>query len=115
MLPSASRLHTSDQFRQVTRSGNRGAAATVVVHLRHDGVGAAARVGFVVSKKVGNSVVRHRVVRRLRAVVSRRLASLPSGTDIVVRALPAAADAASAVFDADFSLALRRAEGRKRR
>jgi ribonuclease P protein component len=114
MLPTAARLHTPEQFQRVTRSGRRGAAATVVVHV-DDAVGDGTRAGFVVSKKIGNSVVRHRVVRRLRAVVGARLADLPDGTDLVIRALPAAAGATSAVLSADFSLALRRAQGRKGR
>ena len=56
-----------------------------------------ARVGFVVSKAVGNSVVRHHVTRRLRALMAARLSTLPDGTDVVLRAKPAAA---SADFDA---------------
>lgn len=114
MLPTAARLRTPGDFQRVTRSGRRGAATTLVVHVGA-GADAPARAGFVVSKKVGNSVVRHRVMRRLRAIVAARLAGLPNGTELVIRALPAAADATSAVLDADFSRALRRAEGRKRR
>jgi ribonuclease P protein component len=114
MLPTAARLHTPEQFQRVTRSGRRGAAATLVVHV-DDAADDGTRAGFVVSKKIGNSVVRHRVVRRLRAVVRQRLTDLPAGTDLVIRALPAAADATSAALNADFGLALRRAEGRKRR
>ncbi len=53
------------------------------------------RVGFVVSAAVGNSVVRHRTTRRLRALVRRHLADLPDGTDLVVRALPVAGSATS--------------------
>lgn len=53
------------------------------------------RVGFVVSKAVGGSVVRHRVVRRLRAQVAARLDRLPEGSDLVVRALPPSATASS--------------------
>jgi ribonuclease P protein component len=65
-------------------------------------------VGFVVSKTVGNSVVRHRVSRRLRHVVRSALADLPPGTLVVVRALAPAADASSAELAADFSSALRK-------
>jgi ribonuclease P protein component len=51
------------------------------------------RVGFVVSKGVGNAVVRNRTKRRLRAAVATRLAGIPGGVDVVVRAQPAAAQA----------------------
>jgi len=51
------------------------------------------RVGFVVSKAVGNAVVRNRTKRRLRASVATRLTGIPAGLDLVVRANPAAAQA----------------------
>jgi ribonuclease P protein component len=56
-------------------------------------VGHPPRVGFVVSKAVGGSVVRNRTKRRLRALVAPRLGSAPAGIDVVVRANPPAADA----------------------
>ena len=49
----------------------------------------ATRVGFVVSKKVGNAVVRNRVKRRLRHLVRDLATPVPS--NVVVRALPPAA------------------------
>ena len=51
------------------------------------------RVGFVVSKAVGNAVLRNRTKRRLRASVATRLNGIPAGLDVVVRANPAAGDA----------------------
>lgn len=51
------------------------------------------RVGFVVSKAVGNAVVRNRTKRRLRAIMSGELAGIPAGVDVVVRAQPAASSA----------------------
>jgi ribonuclease P protein component len=68
----------------------------------------AARVGFVVSKAVGNAVVRNRVHRRLRAVMASRLPELPVGSLTVVRALPASATASYAELVADVDAALRR-------
>lgn len=59
------------------------------------------RAGFVVGKAVGNSVVRHRVTRRLRAVVLDELPRLPASADLVVRARPEAADATSHQLRAD--------------
>ena len=66
------------------------------------------RVGFVVSRAVGGSVVRNRVARRLRHLVRSRLPLLPPGVLLVVRALPPAADATSAELGADLDAALRR-------
>lgn len=67
-----------------------------------------ARVGFVVSKAVGNSVVRHRVQRRLRHLMADRIGTLPPGCALVVRALPAAAGASSSELGVDLDGALRR-------
>lgn len=96
MLPAANRLHTADQFAAVVRGGRRGGSRHLVVHLLPVNRSGLPRAGFVVSGKVGNSVVRHRVTRRLRPLVRSRLAGLPDGTDLVIRALPSAAAAASA-------------------
>lgn len=49
------------------------------------------RVGFVVSKAVGNAVTRNRVKRRLRHLVRDELERFPQPVNLVVRALPAAA------------------------
>lgn len=66
------------------------------------------RVGFVVSKKVGNAVVRNRVKRRLRHLAT----AMPEGFDVVVRALPPAAGADDLGPDLDDAVrrALRKAE-----
>lgn len=65
----------------------------MVVHYRRTDAGTPPRVGFVVSKAVGNAVVRNRTKRRLRAHVGTVIGALPDGVDVVVRANPAAADA----------------------
>lgn len=70
--------------------------------------GAVPRVGFVVSKAVGNAVVRHRVARRLRHVMRDRLGTVRTGCTLVVRALPSAASAASADLGSDIDAAFRR-------
>ncbi len=119
MLPAGSRLHTSEEFATVVRLGRRSASPRLVAHLllgspvSRDAAGV--RVGFVVSGKVGNAVVRHRVTRRLRVQIAPLLATLPPGTDVVARALPAAATATSAELARDLrsavSGALRKARG----
>jgi ribonuclease P protein component len=74
------------------------------------GVAASAdtRIGFVVSRAVGNSVVRHRVTRRLRHLFRDRLGTVAPGCSLVIRALPPAAGAASADLGKDIDSALRR-------
>jgi ribonuclease P protein component len=66
------------------------------------------RVGFVVGGAVGNAVQRNRVRRRLRHLARERLASFPRGAVVVVRALPASADATYGGLSQDFDAALRR-------
>ncbi len=111
MLPAASRMTRSADFAEVIRGGRRVGAATVVVHHRpvlRPGQTAPV-VGLVVSRAVGDSVVRHRVSRRLRAQLAERLDQLPETSGTVVRALPSAATATSRTLGADLERALGRA------
>ncbi|RZQ64998.1 ribonuclease P protein component [Amycolatopsis suaedae] len=108
MLPAAARLRRSDDFRAVMRGGSRAGRRRLVVHALVDSPESTRRAGFVVSKAVGNSVVRHRVTRRLRHLVADRLGTLPGGSSLVVRALPPAATATSAELGSDLDAALRR-------
>ncbi|OXM51512.1 ribonuclease P protein component [Amycolatopsis alba] len=111
MLPAAARLRRSEDFRAVMRRGAKAGRRRLVVHaLTTDPPDAAeaARAGFVVSKAVGNSVVRHRVSRRLRHLISARIGTLPPGSSLVIRALPPAADASSAELGSDLDASLRR-------
>ena len=114
MLAAAQRLRRSSDFTAVFRGGRRAGRGTVVVHLHVDEPAQApeARAGFVVSKAVGNAVIRNQVRRRLRHLVRPLLAGLPAGASLVVRALPPAAEASfetlSADLDAAFAAAARR-------
>jgi len=66
------------------------------------------RFGLIVSKAVGNAVVRHRVARRLRHMCADAAGELPTAVDVVIRALPGAATADSAELDRQLRSALRR-------
>jgi ribonuclease P protein component len=86
--------------------------AGFVLQARERGDGGPARVGFTVSKKVGNAVVRNRVRRRLREVV--RLAAtdrIPAGRDYVLIGRRAALDLSFEQLVTDFTGALRRVKG----
>ncbi len=113
MLPQQSRMRSAEEFRRVLRSGRRAGGATLSGHLLLSAAGlvpedASPKVGFVVSRAVGSAVVRNRVKRRLRELMRRRLASLPGGCLLVVRAHPAAAGARQADLAADLDLVLGR-------
>jgi ribonuclease P protein component len=51
------------------------------------------RCGFVVSRRVGQAVVRNHVRRRLREILRRGLSQLEPGWDLIFSARPAAAQA----------------------
>jgi ribonuclease P protein component len=51
------------------------------------------RFGFIVSKQVGSAVARNTVRRRLKAVCAEAMSFVSPGRDVVIRALPGAADA----------------------
>jgi ribonuclease P protein component len=115
VLPAQARLRRRPEFTAVVRSGRRVGRPTMVLHYlpqRPDLPGGAApvgpRAGFVVGKAVGNSVVRHRVTRRLRAVVRDELHRLPPTADLVVRARPDAAEASSDRLRRDLTAGLDR-------
>ena len=112
MLSAATRLTRREDFAMAVRRGRRSSCGSVVVHLgRADALDAPPRVGFVVGRSVGGSVVRHRVQRRLRHLMRSRLAALPADALVVVRALPASAGATTATLGDDLDVALQRLLG----
>jgi ribonuclease P protein component len=101
-------MRRSSEFAAVIRGGRRARRGIVVVHhLPQADPGRAASIGFVVSRAVGSSTTRHRVVRRLRHLMRAQLDALPLGSATVVRALPEAATASSDRFATDVAAAVR--------
>lgn len=107
-------MHRSAEFEAAVRRGARAGRTTLVVHCRPvpDQVGT--HVGMVVARSVGGAVVRNKVRRRLRGVVVEAQTTLPSGVDVVLRALPPAATATYEQLAADFATALPAALARSR-
>lgn len=68
-LQSVLRLKKRVQFLNVAANGQKIPTSSIVLQLLHRNDCEAGRVGFTVTKKVGNSVVRNRVKRRLRGVM----------------------------------------------
>lgn len=108
MLPAAHRVRRSDEFRDTLKRGRRCGGRLVVTHLARSKETGPAKVGFIVSRAVGNAVLRNLVKRRLRNLMHDRLGLLPEGAVVVVRALPASAQASYADLGDALDLALHR-------
>jgi ribonuclease P protein component len=93
VLAKANRITSADDYRVIVRRGAKVAGAHTVSYLRSRESGTDARFGFIVSKKVGTAVRRNLVRRRLKAACHEAVANGVQGVDVVVRALPSAADA----------------------
>ena len=79
------RLRRRPEFLRVAASGNKAAVGGVVLQVRMRQDVKPARVGFTVTKKVGNAVIRNRTRRRLKEAARLLLAERPvSGVDLVL-------------------------------
>lgn len=80
------------QFQNVYQNGKSYANRTLVMYVIKNST-SENRLGISVSKKVGNSVVRHRITRLVRESYRLHEEMFSSGLDIVVVARPGAATA----------------------
>lgn len=87
-----SRLLRSSDFDRTLRSGRRAASEYLAVFVSDNELGRP-RVGFAVSRKLGNAVVRNRVRRRLRELVRPLVTRAKGGRDVVIVARARAVDA----------------------
>lgn len=118
MLPEPHRLHHRADFSQTVRRGKRTGNRDLVVHVLADQGDPALpgapvrsggpRFGLIVSKAVGNAVVRHRTARRLRHICAELTVDIPAEVDIVIRALPGAATADSCELSRQLRSGLRK-------
>lgn len=94
-LSAADRLHYSAEFRFLQRNGLRAESANFVLYAGHFAGDERSRLGITVSRRVGNSVIRNRIKRRVRELFRREIRdTLPAGTAMVVIARPGAGELA---------------------
>ena len=87
------RLRSPKLFKQVYAQGKSVHAEDLVLHFLYHGGDEQTRVGFSVSKRVGNAVTRNKLKRRLRTIVAEGAVILRPGFLLVFVARPGAATA----------------------
>lgn len=85
-------LKKNNQFQFVYKNGKSYANKYLVMYIKENGLGKN-RIGISVSKKVGNSVVRHRITRLVRESYRLHENIFNSGLDMVIVARVNASDA----------------------
>ena len=85
------RLRKNAQFSEVYRTHNSFADKFLIMYVRNNGE-TYNRVGVSISKKVGNSVVRHRIKRLVKEAFRNSEHMFNSGLDIVFVAKKSAAE-----------------------
>lgn len=107
MLPNSARIKSSSDFARVTKSGRRTTTDSLIAYLllnqSNSGSSPSSnsnskkddnpKLGLIISKSVGNSVVRHRIARQIRHASFNYLSLLPTGSLLVIRAMKRSNDA----------------------
>ena len=89
--PHSESLKKNRDFQLIYKEGKSCANRYLVLYVRENGL-AVNRLGVSVSKKVGNSVVRHRIIRLVRESYRLQEDMFNSGLDMVVIARKSAKD-----------------------
>ncbi|MBA2692214.1 MAG: ribonuclease P protein component [Rubrobacter sp.] len=108
------RITDSPEFDRVYRRGAAYRGKLFSVHAFPNEAGNP-RLGLSVSKKVGNAVVRNKVRRRLKEIFHARMEEkerVLQSLDFVVSARPASSAASFQDLEREFSVALKKLEGR---
>ncbi|MBW4032187.1 MAG: ribonuclease P protein component [Acidobacteria bacterium] len=106
MLARANRVVRAEDFRAVVRRGRRSVTPSAVYYQLPREPGAPVRFGIIVAKSVGNAVDRNLVRRRYRALGRELVQAGAHGVDVVVRALPGAAQQSWTGLSGDMNAAL---------
>jgi ribonuclease P protein component len=111
---AADRLHRSAEFLRLQRNGVRFQSPHFVLYAGNlDDEPERSRLGITVSRRIGNSVVRNRVKRRVRECFRKVMrAELPPRTSIVVIARGGAGALESGEIGDELAMAARNLSGR---
>ena len=84
-------LKKNEDFKRVYHTGRYSADKLLVLHVKKNGT-QTSRLGISVSKKVGNSVIRHRIRGLIKEAYRLNESSVPEGYDLVFSAREGAKD-----------------------
>ena len=85
MLARANRLTARADFIETVRKGRCAHAGALTGFIFNDSTKSEPRFGFQVSRRVGGSVDRHRVVRQLRHLIAPWVVKTPMSAMVVIR------------------------------
>lgn len=84
MLKRIFRLKSSKEFRYAFKNGRSRANDFVILYIYHNNkLIDKSRIGFSVSKKIGNAVVRNRIKRVMREVIRLNYHRIKKGNDLI--------------------------------
>jgi ribonuclease P protein component len=108
-LPAERRIKQSREFARIKSNGRRLSLGCLVLNWSLSSSGLSPRLGVVVSRKVGNAVVRNRVKRYMRESFRLHQAELPKALELVLVARPSSARKPFSDVERDFLAALKQA------
>ena len=104
MLAQKNRLRKASDFALASK-GVRISGENFLLYVaapnKGEQAGAPVKVGLIVGKNVGGSVMRHRVSRQIRHAIAPHLKEFPEGSLLLFRAHPGAAQSANKNLDGE--------------
>ena len=77
-------IKKNSDFKKIYEEKNSFATKNIVMYISKNGDMESNRLGISVSHKVGNSVVRHTLIRRIREIFKNNLEKIDKGIDMVI-------------------------------
>lgn len=77
------RLRSNEEFRKIYKNGKNYWNRNLVMYIKKNGLDHS-RIGYTVTKKIGNSVVRNRIRRRMKEIFRKNFDKIKEEYDIIL-------------------------------